>query len=263
MRLLLVILFSFVCGSILAQGEIDTQDKIFWRNERSGGAILNSDGMGVLYRELRQTKPADRYFFEAGLSLIKHPKEIKISTYPYLSSGTFVFGKMNATWTLKAGVGYQHELFEKRDLGGVSISWFAGAGPAVTFAKPIYYQVIVLVGDNQYDIEERKFDLTIHQPLDIIGRASFFKGFDELKLYPGAYIHSGFNFEFSKNDKLTHSVELGASLTLFNKPIPIMATDDNKQFFPALYVSYRLGMILDPLNPGKFFPNLLKHKQEE
>jgi len=255
MRLLQVILLSFIGGSLLAQGELDTQDKIFWRNERSVGAMLNSDGMGLLYRELRQTEPAKRYFIEAGLSLIKHPKEIKISTY---SSGTFEFGKLNSTWTLKAGIGYQHEIFGKRDLGGVSISWFAGAGPALTFAKPIYYEVINLAGD----IEVHKFDITIHQTFDIIGRASFFKGFDELKLYPGAYAHAGFNFEFSKDDKLTHSVELGGSLSIFNKPIPIMATEDNKQFFPALFVSYRIGFILDPLNPGKFFPNLRKRREE-
>lgn len=262
MRLLHVILFSLVCGSIVAQGELDIQDQIFWRNERSVGAVLNSDGYGILYRELRQTSPGERYFFEAGLSFIKHPKEIKISTYPFISSGTFVFGKLNSTWTLKAGFGYQHEIFEKKDLGGVSINWYAGGGPALTFAKPIYYDVIVLVSDQTYMIEEQKFDLNIHQPFDIIGKSSFFMGFDELVLYPGLYAHTGFNFEYSKSEKYTHSLELGASFSAYTKVIPIMATEDNRQFFPALYISYRLGVILDPLNPGKLLPNLFRRKEE-
>jgi hypothetical protein len=259
MRLLQVILFLLVCGPLLAQGELDTQEKIFWRNERSIGLLLNSDGGGILYRELRQTKPSKRYFIEGGMDLLKDPKEKRTSTY---TPSSFVFGKLNSTWTLKAGFGYQQEIFHKRDLGGVSISWYAGAGPAVTFAKPIYYQVITEVVGNTYYYEEQKFDVAIHQLGDIAGKAPFVKGFDEIKLYPGFYTHAGFNFEYSKSDKLTHSLEVGFSFSGFNKKIPIMANDNNKQFFPAFYVSYRIGFILDPLNPGKFFPNLFRHKEE-
>ncbi len=262
MRLLPVILFLTVCVPLLGQGDLDSQEKIFWRNERSIGGALNSDGWSVIYRELRQTQPSDRFFFEGGLSSFKHPKEIKLSNYYFQNPGTFVFGKLNSTWALRAGIGYQHEIFEKRDLGGVSIGWFAGGGPVVTFAKPIYYKIIVLLSDNYYTIEEQKFDLTIHQPLDIMGKASFFKGFNELKLYPGLYGHGGFSFEYSKNDKMTHSLELGVSVNAFMKEIPIMASDDNKQLFLSLFVSYRIGMILDPLNPGKFFPSLFKRRTE-
>jgi len=81
-----------------------------------------------------------------------------------------------------------------------------------------------------------------------MSKASFFKGFDEMKLYPGLYTRAGFNFEYSKNDRITHAIEVGASLHGFIKEIPIMATEDNKQFFPSLFVSYRIGMILDPVN---------------
>ena len=83
-----------------------------------------------------------------------------------------------------------------------------------------------------------------------MGKASFFKGFNEIKFYPGLYARGGFNFEYSKNDRVTHAIEVGASLHAFARTIPIMASDDNKQFFPAIFVSYRIGMILDPLNPG-------------
>jgi hypothetical protein len=47
------IIFLLVCGPLIAQGELDTQDKMFWRNERSLGPLLNSDGWSVIYRELR------------------------------------------------------------------------------------------------------------------------------------------------------------------------------------------------------------------
>lgn len=262
MRLLPVILFITVCGPLLAQGDLDTQEKIFWRNERSIGPALNSDGWSLIYRELRQTKPSNRFFLEGGVSTFKHPKEIKLSNYLFPNPGTFVFGKLNSTWALRAGAGFQKELFEKRDLGGVSISWFVGGGPVVTFAKPIYYKVIVLVSTNYYTIEEQKFGPTIHQPEDIMSKSSFFKGFDEMKLYPGVYGHGGFSFEYSKNDKVTHAIELGGSVNAFMQEIPIMTSEDNKQVFLSLFVSYRIGMILDPLNPGSFFKTVFNRREE-
>ncbi len=262
MRLWHVILIILVCGPLAAQGDLDPQSRLFWRDEISIGAALNSNGWSVIYRDLRQVKPSHRYFIEVNAEGFKHPKEIKLSNYYFQSPGTFVFGKLNSTWTVGAGAGYQLEIFEKRDLGGVSVSWFGSGGATLLFAKPVYYKIIVLVGQDYYTIEEQKFDLTIHQPLDIMGKASFFKGLDEIKLYPGLYARTGFSFEYSKNDRLTHAIEVGASLHAFNKAIPIMATEDNKQFFPSIFFGYRMGMIRDPLNPGGLF-NLLRRRPQE
>lgn len=258
-----VLLFFLVCGPLAAQGDLDPQDRMFWRNERTIGAALNSDGWSVIYRDLRQIKPSHRWFLEGSVEGFKHPKEIKLSNYYFQSPGSFVFGKINSTWTVGAGAGYQKELFGKHDLGGVSISWFAGGGATLLFAKPIYYKVIVWVGDNRYTIEEQKFDASnIHEPLQIMSKASFFKGFDEIKLYPGLYGRGGFNFEYSKNDRVTHALEVGASLHAFTKEIPIMANEDNRQFFPSLFVGYRIGMIRDPVNKQSIF-DLLRRRQAE
>ncbi len=60
---------------------------------------------------------------------------------------------------------------------------------------------------------------------------------------------AGFNFEYSKEDKVIHAIELGAQINAFPKKIPIMAGSDNKALFFSLFVSYRFGMIIDPLNP--------------
>lgn len=261
-RLWHVILFLLVCGPLAAQGDLDPQNRLFWRNERSIGAALNSDGWSVIYRDLRQVKPSHRYFLELSVEGFKHPKEIKLTNYYFQGTGTYVFGKLNSTWTTGVGAGYQIEIFEKHDLGGVSVSWFGGAGATLLYAKPIYYDVIVLVGQDYYTVEQQKFDLTIHQPLDIMGKASFFMGFDEIKVYPGLYARSGFSFEYSKNDRVTHAIEVGASFHAFSDVIPIMASEDNQQFFPAIFVSYRIGMILDPMNPGGLF-NLFRRQPQE
>jgi hypothetical protein len=41
-----------------------------------------------------------------------------------------------------------------------------------------------------------------------------------------------------------------------------MASEDNKQFFPSIFLSYRIGMILDPLDPGGLLRLLRRQPQE-
>ena len=69
------------------------------------------------------------------------------------------------------------------------------------------------------------------------------------KLTPGLFAKGGFNFEYSKEDKIIHAIEIGAQINAFPNKIPIMASPDNKNIFFSLFVSYRFGMIIDPLDP--------------
>ena len=41
-----------------------------------------------------------------------------------------------------------------------------------------------------------------------------------------------------------------------------MASDDNKQFFPGIFVSYRMGVILDPVNPGSVLDMIRRRPKE-
>jgi hypothetical protein len=68
-------------------------------------------------------------------------------------------------------------------------------------------------------------------------------------MLPGLYARTGFNFEYSKEDKIIHAVEVGAQVNAFIKKIPIMETTQNKSIFFSFFVSYRFGIVVDPLNP--------------
>ena len=73
---------------------------------------------------------------------------------------------------------------------------------------------------------------------------------------------AGFNFEYSKEDKIIHAVEIGAQINAFPKKIPIMATSNNKLLFFSLFVSYRFGMVIDPMNPeANKLTNIFKRKK--
>jgi len=128
--------------------------------------------------------------------------------------------------------------------------------------KPIYYKVLYPVSANSFEVKIEKYDPSITIPQEIYAKAAFTKGLNELKVVPGIYAKAGFNFEYSKEDKIIHAIELGAQINAFPKKIPIMAIDNNKAIFFSLFVSYRFGLILDPLDPeSNKLSNIFKRKK--
>lgn len=254
MKKLLIIALPvlLITTSLNAQGEIDEQQRVFFRNERSLGLLLNSDGFGLSYREGKRIDYLNKRFFEIDFGNLKHSKEYKYAYNNYGGgSGFFVFGKLNAVYFLRGGLGCQHEIFTKADLGGVAVRYFYSAGPVIAFYKPIYYKVLYQISGTvyYYELREEKFDITIHDPTLIYSKASFFKGFDETKALPGLYAKAGLNFEYSRQDKIIHAIEFGAQVNAFPKEIPIMSAPHNKAIFFSLFLSYRFGVIVDPLHP--------------
>jgi len=265
MRKLLIVAVLVITGvsSVYAQGELDEQQKVFFRNEKSFGISLNSDGIGFGYRGAKRIDFRNKRLFEIEGGTLKHPKEYRISN-PYTTGGNFVFGKLNSTFYLRSGIGHQHELFKKADLGGIAIRYFYSAGPVLAIYKPIYYRVLYAVSGTDYVIREEKFNSSITMAQEIYGRASFTKGLDEIKVLPGIYGRGGFNFEYSKEDKVIHAIEVGAQINAFPKEIPIMATNSNKAIFFSLFVSYRFGIIIDPLDPeSNKFSNIFRRKKNK
>jgi hypothetical protein len=53
MKKLLIIAVMYIIGinSVYGQGELNEQQKIFFRNEMSFAILLNTDGFGLSYRE--------------------------------------------------------------------------------------------------------------------------------------------------------------------------------------------------------------------
>jgi hypothetical protein len=257
-----LVLLGVISG--YAQGELDQQQKVFFRNERSFGISLNTDGLGFGYRGAKRIDFRNKRFYEIESGSLRNQKEYKMSN-PYTTGGNFVYGKLNAAFYLRGGLGHQHELYKKADLGGVAIRYFYSAGPVLAIYKPIYYRVMYPVSVNEVVIKEEKFDYSkALQPENIYGRASFTKGFNEMKVMPGIYVKGGFNFEYSKEDKVIHAIEVGAQINAFPKEIPIMATNTNKAVFFSFFVSYRFGMIIDPLDPeSNKISNIFKKKKNK
>ncbi|MEN8118826.1 MAG: hypothetical protein ABFS35_00675 [Bacteroidota bacterium] len=228
---LFILFFSF---QSFAQGEIDDEKKIFFRNEKTWGFFIFSNGWGGNYRYGRRINAFRKFIWEIDLNYIRHPKEIKLTIDPY-SASSFVYGKMNVPIELRGSVGFQRELFRKIDKGGVSVRFVYNAGPTIVLLKPIYYEVT----DTSGYINIEKFS----QGVNIYGRASFFKGFSEIKIDPGIFLKAAFNFEFSKKDNKVKALEVGVTASAFLNEVEIMAAQ-NSRYLLNIFISYRFGQII-------------------
>jgi len=263
MKGLLVTALFFICviTSLYGQGELNEQQRIFFRNERTFGFLLNSDGWAVSYREGKRIDFLNKRLFEIDLGEHKHPKEVKLQNPYYDTPGSFIFGKTHCNTYIRVGIGRQHEIFKKADLGGVAVRYFYTGGPVLAFYKPIYYKVLYFVSSTEAEIREEKFDITKHEPSMIYSKSSVTKGLNETKLLPGLYGKAGFNFEYSKQDKVLHMIEVGAQVNAYPAQLPIMATESNKYIYLSLFVSYRLGVVIDPMDPNsRKFSSIFRRK---
>ena len=240
-----ILLIFLAGGPLLAQGELTENPRIFYRNERSIGFLLNSNGWGASYRYAKRINARNKTIYEIDLVNIKHPKEVKISNANY-NSGSYILGKTNLFLNFRGGWGKQKEIFRKVDRGGISIRRYFSVGPVIGLLKPIYYEVWKYDGSgtqNGYSLVEEKFSADLHGT--IYGRASFFKGFDEISITPGVFGRFGMSFEYSTSDINIHAIETAVSLDLFPREMEIMATEDNSFWFLTLSVSYRFGKVVD------------------
>ena len=249
MRLITAILFLISClvTPAFAQGEIDDEEKIFYRNEQTYAATLNSHGLSAGFRYARRIDAFRKTIYEAEFAQIKDAEEIKITFSSNQFGGSFVYGKLNAFGTLRAGIGIQKELFRKHDKGGISIRYFYTFGPSIGFIKPVYYEISRIEADpNGVQVEVTSVEQFERHVLNNIERkAPFYVGLTETKVAPGLYGKFGFTFEFSRKDMAFNALETGIVFDAFIRKIPIMANDYNTWYFPAFFISYRFGKVID------------------
>lgn len=253
--LLVGLVFLGFAPVVQAQGEVDEEKKIFFRNEHSGGLVLNSNGFALNYRYGKRIDGYRKRLLEADLSLINHPKEKRISNPYRINSNRFVYGKVNSCLNLGGGIGFQKEVYSKFDKGGIAIRYYYSGGAQVALLKPIYYEI-------QYDayvVREEKYDPGVHQLPMIIGTASYFKGISETQFVPGAYAKAGLSFDYSRRDAIVNSIEVGARVDVYLTELEIMSSTDNQQLFLNVFLSYRFGKIVS----GRALSKEYKKKQRK
>jgi hypothetical protein len=237
---LFIILVTIVCFRSFSQGELDTGKKIQFRNEKGFSLLANSNGFGFGYSYAKWINIHRKFIYEGDINTVKHPKEKKTTFYYGDSFKRYVYGKTNNAFNIRAGVGQQHVLYRKLDKNSIGVRYFYTGGVTTMFLKPIYYLV--------YDANMENYEWELFEKNTpfwyIIDRKPFFNAFNEIKVIPGLYFRTGFNFDFGKEDKVLNSLEFGITLDTYLNKVKIMETKNNPSFIPAVYIAYRWGKVV-------------------
>ncbi|HEX2616438.1 MAG TPA: hypothetical protein VHL57_02795 [Flavobacteriales bacterium] len=242
----LLLLVASLTRAQQQQSIFDDAGRTLYSREMYGGVLLHGDGWGAHFMYGRYRTAADREMYGIEIVGMKHPKEIKSFNPYYEDSRGYFYGKLNSMLIVRPTFGRKHRITEKIRKSGVELNYVWSIGPSLGLLKPVYLQI----GEPEippYDvIAVERYDPTKHFANNIYGRASWFKGLDEIKLYPGAFGRVALNFEYAGENTGVKSLEVGATIDAYAEKVPIMAeleglNVENKQFFLEFYLALQFG----------------------
>ena len=257
---LFLFILPFGCiGQTFQPKQIDYEGKgIIYNKEFALDFKLHTNGFafGTKIGKLKTYYKTNYLSFELGE--LKHPKEFRqnvenFSTFPSISSRSFVFGKQNNFYVLRSGFGVKRYLSEKARYKGVAVGIAYEAGPSLGFLKP-YYLELRRTRENQtgsgsqFEISTEKYTVDNQDIfLDrnkIFGAAPLVRGFNELGIRPGIHGKFSFHFDWGAFDEIVKALELGLMADFYFSEIPILVESENvsnQVLFLNLYISLQFG----------------------
>jgi hypothetical protein len=212
---------------------------VMYRNESSFGLYAHSaGGIGIAYRRGYHVTGKRKRMLELETQNFKNLKEIKsVSSYNEHSKG-FVYGKLNSFLLIRPGIGFQNIIYEKSDKKSVEVRFSYFVGATLAFAKPIYLEII---NSNTNTISTERYDPDKHYPSEIYGKAPFFKGMSNTKIYPGGYAKLALSFDYAERYNAVKAIEVGTLIDVYPVPLPVMAFNKKQQFSVQLYLKMVWG----------------------
>ena len=206
------------------------------------GATVHSSGFALNYGMSKFKTFKKKSLINVDLVSINHDKEYKIFGSFDENAKKFIFGKFNSLYTVRFGFGNRKILYEKLRENGLQISMNYTVGPSVGLVKPVFLEVF------KYDFSGRiagiateRYDPELHNFYNIYGRASWTAGLMETKINPGMFFKLGFDFDYSSNREIINSLEVGACIDVFSKPVILMVENNIYRFYPNVYINCSIG----------------------
>jgi hypothetical protein len=244
-RFLIVLVFLFIVVSdcafaqdatTLVESGVDLN--VMYRNEATFGILAHSEGFGLNYRRSKHVTAARKRVWEVELVNMGHPKEVKSVNPNFDNANGFYYGQLNALLIPRFGFGFQNVLFRKAERKSVEIRYSYYFGVSLGLAKPVYLEVLV---DPNGSPQTARYNASLYNLSNIYGGASYFTGFDEMKIYPGGYGKVALSFEYGSLRNDVKVIEIGLTVDAYPQVIPQMAYAQNYNIFPSLYISLIYG----------------------
>ena len=116
MRYVIISILLFIVSSSLvySQGDINDENKVLIRNEKTFHIALNSNGWGGGFTYGKMINIHKKKLYVAELVIIKDAKELKINNPYQPDFRRFVYGKNNIFYNFRFGYGHLINLYDKK-----------------------------------------------------------------------------------------------------------------------------------------------------
>ena len=219
----------------------DEEGVLIYSKQSIFGLQLRTNGYGIFFEKGKMKSQRNTMVYSIEFNEIKHPKEDKLpnGTGGFSFGNPYVYGKINNFYQLQLGFGVQHILGQKGNKNGVAVSVVYKGGLSMGLLRPYYIE-----------IEENGANRTIKYSAEtdslfkfgfIIGGGGLGKGWDEIKMKPGAFAKTGLRFDFGRFNEVVSGIEVGVSAEVYSSKIPIMLLQKEKQFYYQGHISIMFG----------------------
>jgi len=209
-------------------------------------------------------------YFHFGIGELKHQREFK-NRDGIVGGGSsigrnnrsYVFGKQNNFYTVRAGYGIKRYYSEKARKKGLAVGVSYEGGPTLGLLKPYYLEINrtevggpTIPSIEKFTGDNADFFLNADR---IFGSAPAIQGFNEIRVRPGVHLMGAVHFDWGAFDEYVKAIEIGIAADIFFSNIPILIDDTeflntspqippilpenvrNRPFFLNFYISFQLG----------------------
>lgn len=223
----------------------EEEGALIFQKQGAFGFKFNTDGWGMFYERGKYKSITKTSLWWLELGERKHPKEEKVPTLSasqgLLVISSYIYGKENNFYYLKAGIGQQTLIGGKGNKNGVAVSAIYGGGLSAGLLKPYYIEINDPSTNKTSEIKYDNNDNLFLDPTIIIGKGGITKGFNEIKFVPGIHARTAIRFDYGRYNEVLSAIEVGLNAEYYTKTMPILLLNPEKKFFFNAYVSIVFG----------------------
>ena len=261
---LLAIVWSLFCTTLGAQGTFqpksldNTPVGVVYNKEFTFNFTAHTNGfaLGMDFGKLQTYYKTKYYHFSIGE--LKHAREKRsdfqsVNRPSVVAARSYVFGKQNNLYVIRAGLGTKRYLSEKSTDRGVSVGFNYEFGPTLGLLKPYYLEVYDADGFQQQSTRSVRYTeesaALFTRPTRIFGASSRGLGFGEIKPTLGAHGKFSIHFDWGAFDEFVKALDAGVMVDLFLQKTPILIDGvninneavENRNLFLNLFVNLQFG----------------------
>lgn len=223
----------------------EEEGALIYQKQGAFGFKFNTDAWSMFYEHGRYKTITKTNLWWLELGERKHPKEEKVPTLSasqgFLIISSYIYGKQNNFYYLKAGLGQQVLIGGKGNKNGVAVSAIYGGGFSAGLLKPYYIEIQNPSTNQKEQIKYNNNDSLFLNPSIILGKGSFGKGFNEIKFVPGVHARAALRFDYGRYNEVLSAMEVGVNAEYYSQSMPILLLNKENKFFFNAYISLVFG----------------------